>query len=230
MTLHPGSTRTLRLAAMVVLGIGSAGTASAQLPANGQVVLNVEQIAAASEVVPFAVPVALASEERTGEIQSPLWPRLPSHLSNRFPQVSFQLADQPVRAIGINLSLLGITDATVFTKGVSYTRSLSEPLAIEGAIDIGRGSGHEVATAALRAVIRGYDPQRGQVFAAVGLAEAFASGDQRVHPHGLGVAYGIGAQSRWTGNVALRGELQLLTFRHDVNALRLTAGVVVGVD
>ena len=80
--------------------------------------------------------------------------------------------------------------------GVSYTRSLTDVLALEGTVDATHRAGDVVGFAALRAVARRYDPGVGEVFVALGVARGFSGGDAARYPHGAGFVIGGGMRLR----------------------------------
>ena len=224
MTLHLHSTSALRVLAIVIVGIGNAGRASAQLPSAGQVALNGDQIAASTEAL-FEEPAADLSSQNLAGVTSQMSPQFAGQVwGPGIPRPPAMLIIPPTREIGVHLGLLAFTGGIVGTAGVSYTRSLSDAVAIEGALEIGHGSG----TATVRALVRHYNPDVGEVFGAIGFAEGVSTGDPTMYPRGPGLSAGVGAQPRLSSHVALRGEVQLMQFPHKVVGLRLTTGFLIG--
>ena len=153
------------------------------------------------------------------------WPRPVVHAH---PPARLQYP--PLREVGMHLGVIGslFSGAAFGIGGASYTRSVTDPLAVEGTIDGTFREGHIVGFTSLRAIARRYHPEFGEVFLSAGVARGFSGGDAIVYPHGRGFVLGGGVQPRLSSQAAVRVELQLLSFAHNMAGLRLSTGFLIG--
>jgi hypothetical protein len=112
--------------------------------------------------------------------------------------------------------------------GVSYTRSLSETVAIEAGFDTGQGRrGHQFSALTARFVAR---PRRSDLFLSLGVADAIVDRGARYYPRGMGFIVGGGMQPRLSNHFSLRAQLDLLRFSREVVGSRIGLGAFVGFD
>lgn len=175
-------------------------------------------------VVPERVCTAAPTPRPVGAFM-PLMQRYPRPM----PRRAWPLQYPPLREVGIHVSG-NITGDMFSMGGVSYTRSLTDTFALEGTGDVTHQSGDVVGFASLRALLRRYDPEVGEVFFALGVARGFSGGNAILYPQGRGFVIGGGIQPRFSRRAAGRLEAQLVTFSHQMVGLRLTTGLLVGFD
>jgi hypothetical protein len=112
--------------------------------------------------------------------------------------------------------------------GVSYTRSLSETVAVEAGFDTGQGRrGHQFSALTARLIAR---PRRSDLFLSLGVADAIAGRGARYYPRGMGFIVGGGMQPRLSNHLSLRAQLDLLRFSPEVSGVRFGVGAFVGFD
>ena len=187
-------------------------------------------------VMTMLLACTAAASARAGETEDPSGPagsftpsmqRYPPPLMPR--RSSWPLQYPPLREVGVHVSG-NLTGDLFGMGGVTYTRSLTDTFALEGTGDVTHQAGDVVGFASLRALLRRYDPEFGEVFFALGVARGFSGGNAVLYPQGRGFVVGGGIQPRFSRHAAGRLEAQLVSFSHEMVGLRLTTGILVGFD